>query len=230
MEEKKTITAHIKDVKKLFIRLFCVCIIAFCICFYFVDDIFTQLIKFFNFKDVKLIFNSIEGAFLSKMLISFNTAIIVLLPYFAFELVLYVKDAFSKKINFTLVCIGAVVLYFFSVFASIRFIVPIVVNFFLSIGFLGVDFYIDASVFFSFLMQILLAFAFVFQIPILLMILLLIGVISRRSLKKYRRHTFVMSFILGAILTPPDVVSQIIFAIIIYFFYEGVIMISKFFK
>ena len=153
MEIKKNILGHLRDIKIILIRVFILFSLIFGIALYSADYIFKILLTMFNFANIKLIFTNIEGAFLSKILISFDFTIVLLLPYFILELMLYVKDCFHKKINFIPIYSAGVLLYFLSIFFTIKAIIPIIIKFFLSIGFFGVDFYIDANIFLSFLIQ-----------------------------------------------------------------------------
>lgn len=233
MTIQKNILEHFRDLRNILVRMLIIFTIIFCISFYFVDFIFELFLKLFinqngQFQDVKLVFSKIESAFFSKMLVSFNSALIVLIPYFFLEVMLYFKEVLRNKNYFTVLYLLSVIFYFLSIFASIKFILPIVFNFFLSIGFFDVNFYIDASVFIEFIMKVIFAFAIVFEFPVILLILSLLGIIKQEFLIKKRKIVFVISFIAGAILTPPDVVSQIICAVLIYLFFELVILILRF--
>ena len=73
----------------------------------------------------------------------------------------------------------------------------------------------------------LLACGLVFELPIIMYFLTKIGVVSSKFLKTYRKHALVLVLILAAIITPPDIISQIIVAILILILYEVSILISK---
>jgi sec-independent protein translocase protein TatC len=222
--EEKTILEHIKDLKIIVIRLIIYATLLFALSLFFVDKIFTEITALVNIKNVKLVYSSVYSGFSSHILVSLNTALIVFLPFFTLEVLIYLKNSF--KIPFFTFFIS-LILYFLGVFSTLYIIIPFFTNFLLSISFFGVDFYIEAEKLISFIMQTLLAFAFIFQIPIVINILLKAGVISKKFLKRQRKKVFVLSFVLGAILTPPDVLSQIVGAFIIYCFFEASILLAK---
>ena len=82
----------------------------------------------------------------------------------------------------------------------------------------------------AFITKIIVAFAIVFEFPIILLLLSFFGVVKREFLIKKRKIVFVLSFVCGAILTPPDIFSQVVSASLIYLFFELVILILKFLK
>jgi sec-independent protein translocase protein TatC len=229
MEIKKNIYGHLKDLKIIFARALIVFLIGFGILLYFAPLIFKKLIFLFKISEIKMIFTAAQGGFALQTSIAFNVALVLLMPYFWLETALYAKEAFKFKKGFAAAFGIAAFLYFASIAASLKFIIPAVLKFLLSFKEFGVNFYIDANLLISFAMQVLLAFAIVFEFPIILFGLIWANLSSIKTLAKYRRHAFVLSFIIGAILTPPDVVSQIIAALLIYAFFEGALLAAKLF-
>ena len=76
----------------------------------------------------------------------------------------------------------------------------------------------------SLIMTLILAFGLVFQLPVILTLLARVGVISSDGLKRYRRYAVVLAFIAAAVLTPPDIISQLGLAIPTLLLYEGSII------
>jgi sec-independent protein translocase protein TatC len=225
---KKTFIGHLNDVKLVLIRIFLIFFILFFINLYFADQTFAFLIKIIHTGNIKFVFSGISGGVSSKISIAFNLTMVLLFPLIAFEVLLYTKGVFYKGLYGLWLFLFALMFYFISVLSAVIILIPIFAKFLLSVGFFGIDFYIDANVFISFLMQIIFAFAFIFQLPIILTLLIKAEVININSLKKQRKKVFVCSFILGAVLTPPDVLSQVVAAILMYAFYEGTIFFSYF--
>ena len=81
--------------------------------------------------------------------------------------------------------------------------------------------------YFSFVMQLLLAFGLVFEMPVILVILGNLGIISAQQLRDKRRHVIVLIFIIAALLTPPDVCSQVLMAIPMMILYELTILVIR---
>ncbi|MBW2002055.1 MAG: twin-arginine translocase subunit TatC, partial [Deltaproteobacteria bacterium] len=81
--------------------------------------------------------------------------------------------------------------------------------------------------YFSFAIRLLLAFGLVFEMPVVVLFLTKIGLVTPDSLKKFRKFAILSSFILSAILTPPDVATQLMMALPIIILYEISIVLSK---
>jgi len=80
----------------------------------------------------------------------------------------------------------------------------------------------------GFIIQVLLAFGVSFELPLVIFILNLLGIVSHNFLKKYRRHAFIVILVLAAFLTPPDVFSMMTLALPLYGLYEICIWIAWF--
>lgn len=80
----------------------------------------------------------------------------------------------------------------------------------------------------SFVMMLTLAFGLAFELPLVILFITSMGLVSVNDLKKYRRYIFFATFIAAAILTPPDVISQLLLAIPMMVLFEGALIVSKF--
>ncbi|WNY24883.1 twin-arginine translocase subunit TatC [Methanolapillus millepedarum] len=83
--------------------------------------------------------------------------------------------------------------------------------------------------FVSFIAMLTLIFGLIFEFPVIIFVLNRLGIVQKRLLTKYRKHVYVLLFIIAAVITPPDVISQIVVAIPMIFFYELSILIVKLF-
>lgn len=79
----------------------------------------------------------------------------------------------------------------------------------------------------SFVMMLTLAFGLAFELPLVILFITSMGLVSVNDLKKYRRYIFLATFIVAAILTPPDVISQMLLAIPMMFLFEGALIVSN---
>jgi sec-independent protein translocase protein TatC len=84
--------------------------------------------------------------------------------------------------------------------------------------------------YFSFVVKLIMAFAFAFQTPLIMVLLTKFGLINTVKMKFYRKWAFLGTFALSAVLTPPDIITQVLLAIPLYCLYEFGIVVSRFFE
>ena len=84
--------------------------------------------------------------------------------------------------------------------------------------------------YFSFVVKMILAFAFAFQTPLIMVLLTKFGVVNTVKMKLYRKWAFLATFALSAVLTPPDIITQVLLAFPLYGLYEFGVVVSRFFE
>ncbi len=173
---------------------------------------------------------TMAGQFSAHMWTSIYAGIIVAFPYILYEFWRFISPGLREKERkssrgFILI---ASVLFFLGVLFGYYLITP------LSINFLGnyqvseeVINQFDLDSYISLVRTSVLACGIVFELPILMYILTKIGLVTPEILRKYRKFALIIVLILSAVITPPDIVSQIIVAIPILILYEVSIYISK---
>ncbi|WNY28373.1 Sec-independent protein translocase protein TatC [Methanimicrococcus stummii] len=179
---------------------------------------------------------------LLKLKMSVILAIIAVLPFLFFlagkEVTKYVdtkKLNLKDKIPFKASWLILIVIIMFISFIigaaySYFFMAPLFIQFlYLSAAASGAQATYSIYEFVSFIALLTLIFGFIFEFPIVIFILNRVGLVQKRMLTKYRKHAYVLFVILAAIITPPDVISQIIVAIPMVFFYELSVVIVKLF-
>ena len=118
------------------------------------------------------------------------------------------------------ILISSTLLFYLGIIFAYYIVFPLVFNFFTSIAPQGVEISTDISSFLNFVIKIFFAFGLAFEVPIITLIIILLGISDVKSLSKKRPYIIVSAFILGMILTPPDVISQILLAIPIWLLFE----------
>ncbi|MDO5608110.1 MAG: twin-arginine translocase subunit TatC [Capnocytophaga sp.] len=248
---------HLEELRWHLIRSTVAVIIVAVIAFFFKDFIFDQIIfgpkrgDFFTYRmfcklshifDFESVFCSQElpftiqnrtmaGQFSAHIWTSIWTGVIVAFPYILYEVWKFISPglydnerSMARGFIFT-----ASFLFFLGVAFGYYLIAP------LSINFLGtytvsneVSNQIDLSSYISIVRSSVISSGLVFELPIIIFFLAKLGLITPEFMRKYRRHAIVLVLILSAIITPPDVASQIIVAIPIMILYEISIYIAKF--
>jgi len=118
------------------------------------------------------------------------------------------------------ILISSTLLFYLGIIFAYYIVFPLIFNFFTSIAPQGVEIATDISSFLNFVVKIFFAFGLAFEVPIITLMIILFGISDVKSLSKKRPYVIVIAFILGMILTPPDVISQILLAIPIWLLFE----------
>jgi len=118
------------------------------------------------------------------------------------------------------ILISSTLLFYLGIIFAYYIVFPLIFNFFTSIAPQGVEIATDISSFLNFVIKIFFAFGLAFEVPIITLMIILFGISDVKSLSKKRPYVIVTAFILGMILTPPDVISQILLAIPIWLLFE----------
>ena len=180
----------------------------------------------------KFIYTSIAEGFFSYLNLAVFCALILTIPVLSYQLYrfivpgLYYEELRIARIVFIL----APLLFALAILLVYFAVMPTVWKFFLSFDSIGIKpliFEARISQYLSIVINLMLAFGIAFELPVVLIILFLLKIISLQSMIKKRRISIVFNFILAGIITPPDVISQLMLAIPMCGLYEITILICK---
>ena len=118
------------------------------------------------------------------------------------------------------ILISSTLLFYLGIVFAYYIVFPLIFSFFTSIAPEGVQIATDISSFLNFVIKIFFAFGLAFEVPIITLIIIIFGISTVESLSKKRPYIIVIAFILGMVLTPPDIISQILLAIPIWLLFE----------
>ncbi|BBJ24265.1 twin-arginine translocase subunit TatC [Candidatus Nitrotoga sp. AM1P] len=160
--------------------------------------------------------------------VAMMAAFLIALPYILYQAWLFVAPgmhAHEKRLMLPLVT-ASVVLFFFGMAFAYFVVFPVVFGFFSGAAPQGVAVMTDIDKYLSFVMGMFLAFGTTFEVPVAVVVLVKMDVVTIAKLKEVRPYVIVGAFILGALLTPPDVVSQFMLAIPLWLLYEVGIVVA----
>lgn len=169
----------------------------------------------------------------SPFLTPFKTTLFVAL-FFAMPVVLYQAWAFvapglyrrEKRFAIPLVA-SSVVLFYCGIAFAYWVVFPLMFAFFTSVTPEGVAMMTDINAYLDFILTIFFAFGIAFEVPIATVMLVATGLTSIDSLKRKRPYVFLGAFVIGMLLTPPDVISQTLLAVPVYVLFESGIFMSR---
>lgn len=229
---------HISELKTRLFRISGVFIIAFIVCYYFSDNIYSFLLEPLaklnqgNLRNI--IYTSLTEAFSTYIKLSAFSALFITIPVIAIECYLFVSPGLhrhEKKIIAFILFVSPILFWCGSIFVF-YFVMPKAWVFFLSFEKrdIVVPIILEAKIseYLNLVIQLIIAFGVAFQLPIVLIILNILKIIKVSGLQKKRRLAVVINFILAGILTPPDVLSQLALAIPLLLLYEISIVMCRF--
>ena len=174
-------------------------------------------------------FGPAEG-FLNAFHVALFGALVVSAPFWIYFMVGFILPALHKRERDAITpWIGwSIFLFLFGVLATYFVLLPVALRAgVMYSNWLGFDAYSwRANDYISFVTHFLIGMGIGFQFPIVILFLVKLGILTHRQLARYRRHVCVLSFILGAVLTTPDVVTQVAMAVPLYLLYEICIWIA----
>jgi sec-independent protein translocase protein TatC len=178
-----------------------------------------------------MIATDVTGSFLVPLKVTLLTAFLIALPIVLWQAWAFVAPGLYKhEQRLALPLIVSSVLFFFIGMAFAYFVVfPWVFNFFVQFTPSGVQMMTDIEKYLSFVLWMFVAFGVTFEIPVVIVVLVRMGIVPLAKFKELRRYVIVGAVVVAAIITPPDVVSQLMLAIPMYLLYEFGIFAARFF-
>jgi sec-independent protein translocase protein TatC len=169
------------------------------------------------------------GVFLVPMKVALTVAFLTVLPYVLYQIWAFVAPglyAHEKKLAIPLL-IASVFLFFIGMaFAYFAFF-PMVFGFMSQFAPEGVAWMTDIEKYFSFVLTMFLAFGVTFEVPVIVIVLVKVGIVDVVKLREWRPYVIVGAFVVGAVFTPPDVISQFMMAVPLWLLYElGIVLAS----
>ncbi len=170
----------------------------------------------------------VQGMFIVTLEIAFFGGIIVALPYILYQIWMFIAPGlyFNERKYVPRIITSATLLFLTGVAFAYFVIFPFALDFFLGLAPAKIQTNIAIDFYISFIIRLLVIFGVVFQLPIMSYFLSRLGILTPQFMRKYRRHAIVVIFILAAVFTPPDPVTQILLAIPLVLLYELSILIS----
>lgn len=224
---------HLIELRSRLMKSMIAIVIAFVVCFYFASDVFNILIIPYEHavgdtKPIELIYTAPQEYFFTQLKLALFGALFLAFPVIASQIYMFVapglyrneRGAFLPFLVATpiLFLVGAALVYFM--------VMPVAMAFFLSMeqhggaGKASILLLPKVSEYLGLIMVLIFAFGLVFQLPVVLTLLGRAGLVSSADLKSKRRWAIVIAFIVAAVLTPPDPISQISLAIPAMLLYE----------
>jgi sec-independent protein translocase protein TatC len=230
--EKIPITHHLIELKNRLVQVTLVVALFFGVCFYFIDFLLLWLQDPLPKEYAELTFITPTEPFFTAMKVSFMGSMFISMPWILYHVWGFIAPGLKvkeKKITALFVAFGSAFFLFGGLFCYFL-VVPLGLKFLLNYGTAWWKMQVTIGFYFSFVVKMILAFAFAFQTPLIMVLLTKFGVINTVKMKLYRKWAFLGTFAIAAVLTPPDIITQVLLAFPLYGLYEFGVVVSRFFE
>jgi sec-independent protein translocase protein TatC len=230
-----TLLSHLIELRSRLLVIAAAVVIAFVVLLPFSRDIFTLVSE--PLREVlpgnAMIATAVASPLLTPFKLTFFAALFLVMPVVLFQVWNFIAPGLYKnEKRFAIPLLATSIVLFYLGIAFAYFVVfPLIFGFFTSIAPEGVEVQTDITQFLDFITTIVFAFGIAFEVPVATVLIVWAGLTDIEKLGKARPYVFLMAFIAGMFLTPPDVISQSLLAVPVYLLYElGIIMSRIFIK
>ena len=230
-----SLISHLLELRDRLIRAMIAVAIVFAPCAYYSNQIFSFIAQPLLEKLPKgsnLIATSVMSPFTTPFKLSFFVALFIAMPYVLYQVWAFVAPGLyrhEKRFAVPLL-VSSIILFYVGVFFAYTFVFPVMFKFFTSTTPVGVAMMTDITSYLDFVLTMFFAFGVAFEVPVAVVLLVVTNLISLEKLRTSRGYVLIGIFVVAAILTPPDAVSQCIMAIPMYLLYEGGILMARILK
>jgi len=217
------LTEHLEELRKRIIYCL-ILVVSLSAVFYFFSD---ELIRIISRPVGDLYFFAVTEAFTAKIKVAVACGVAVSLPFIVYQIWSFVVPALTHRERaYALpLVISSASLFTAGIAFAYFVIIPVGIRFLLSFGTEELKSLIGITKYLGFVLWMLLVFGLVFQLPVVLFFLDRIGVVSPQSLRRKRKHVILGIFVIAAILTPPDVFTQLAMSLPLILLYEASIIV-----
>jgi len=230
---KAPLLAHLTELRRRLLYCLGLFLVAFVVAYYFADYLFGFLTQplveaFGNSEDRRMIYTGLHEAFFTYIKLAFFAAACVVLPFVLNQVWKFLAPGMYEHERRSLWPAFAATPLLFALGAALAFygIFPLAWGFFLGFenpgmaGGVAVELEARVSEYLSLATRLILAFGLSFELPVLLLVLAKVGLVSADTLRRHRKYAIVAAFLLAALITPPDLISQIALGTPIVLLYE----------
>ena len=225
--------AHLIELRDRLIRILVVILLFFLAFIAFANDLYAYLadpLQSLLPEGASMIATQVASPFLAPFKLALYLSVYCGAPMILYQLWGFIAPGLydnEKKIAGPLL-ISSIFLFYAGMAFAYFVVFPLVFGFFTTIGPTGVTVMTDIDAYLSFVLKLFLAFGLAFEIPVATMLLIKAGIASPESLKSKRPYVFIGCFVVGMLVTPPDVISQTLLAVPMWLLFEVGLIGSRF--
>jgi sec-independent protein translocase protein TatC len=227
-----TLISHLLELRDRLLRAFIAVLIAFVPIAFFANEVFTLVAQPLIDKlpeGSSLIATSVISPFMTPFKLAFFVALFIAMPYVLYQIWAFVAPGlYRHEKRFALpLLVSSIVLFYTGVAFAYLVVFPVMFDFFANTTPAGVRMMTDITSYMDFVLTMFLCFGFAFEVPVVVVLLVLTGLVKVDKLAEIRGYVLIGIFVIAAILTPPDAISQTIMAVPMYLLYEGGLVMAR---
>lgn len=226
------LVAHLIELRTRLMHMIGATLLVFFALIAFRNDLYSQLaapLRHLLPTGSSMIATDITSSFLAPFKLTFYLAFFVAVPYVLYQLWMFIAPALykhEKRIAIPLLVSSVILFYVGIAFAYFVTLGP-VLKFFVSVAPEHVSFMTDINAYLDFCIKFFLVFGFTFEIPVVVLLLIMAGIIDSASLADKRRYIVVGCFAVAMFVTPPDALSMTVLAVLMWMLFEVGLLFGK---
>jgi sec-independent protein translocase protein TatC len=231
MSKSETLIAHLVELRSRLLNSFLAWLFVFICLFPWASDLYALLAQPMLAKlpqGGQMIATDVTTPFFVPLKVAMMAAFVIALPFVLYQIWRFVAPglyAHEKKLMLPLIMVSTLLFFCGMAFAYFA-VFPVVFGFITAAAPAGVAVMTDIDKYLSFVMGMFLAFGITFEVPIAVVILVRMGMVTVEKLRELRSYVIVGAFVVAAVVTPPDVVSQFMLAIPLWLLYEAGVVVA----
>ena len=238
-EEKKsenlaegTLMSHLLELRNRLMRAMLALLVAFIPAAIYANELFTLVAKPLLAKlpsGTTLIATSVTSPFMTPFKVAFFVSLFAAMPVVIYQIWAFVAPGlYRREKRFAVpLLVSSVLLFYVGVVFAYIVVFPLMFSYLVGTAPEGVKYIPDMTSYLDFVLTMFFAFGIAFEVPIAVVLLVLTGIVKVEKMSEHRGYVIIGIFVVAAILTPPDAISQCIMAIPMYLLYEGGLVMAR---
>jgi len=234
-DQEQPLIAHLIELRNRLLRAVILVLVFFLSLFYFANDLYLILVEPLSVLmpiDGGMIATGVASPFLVPFKMTFVLSVLLAVPFILHQIWAFISPGlYQHEKKFAIPLLFSSIVLFYSGIAFAYFVVlPLVFGFFTAVGPEGISFMPDISNILDFILKIFFAFGIAFEIPIATFLMVLSGITTVQALSEKRPYVFLGCFVIGMLITPPDIISQTVLAVPMWMLFEVGVLASRLIK
>ncbi|RUO18964.1 twin-arginine translocase subunit TatC [Aliidiomarina iranensis] len=234
MQSQVGLLDHLVDLRKTLLRSFAAVAILFLSLVYFARDLYRWLadpLMVHLPAGTSMIATDVGAPFFAPFKLTLMVAVLLAIPFLLHQIWRFIAPGLYKHERRLIapLLISSSLLFYAGIAFAYYVVLPIAFGFFTSMAPEGVTIATDISSYLDFVLKIFFAFGIAFEIPVAILLMVWSGTVTPAQLRAKRAYVIVIVFIIGMLLTPPDIISQTLLAVPMWILYELGVLLSRFY-